>query len=321
MKKTFFAGALCGLALWTVIAGAQAPRLDGHWEGVIAVRPGEFEVDMKLDLVRAADGTFSGHLSYPDQGPKEYKLDTVQVEEDNVLITSTDEQGTVSIFQGKSLDGDKVLRGDLTENGKKAPFELHRADAVASAPKVSVQTLAKDGAELKAQFNQDQGKVRVLIILSPTCGPCRMSARLVERHLLDQVKDPGLSVYFVWEQLGAHDSAEAAAQIASLLPDERAHHFWSPDRFASTAFQTPVGIQHTTAWDVFLLFGRGKRWTDAPPAFDSFLHNQKLHTELPKDRLFNADKLADEVKALLTAPSTAAASTRDPTPRAVPRNR
>jgi hypothetical protein len=314
--------AFCGLAMWIgSAAAAEAPRLDGHWEGVIVVRPGEFEVDMKLDLVRAADGSLSGHLSYPDQGPTEYKLDTVQVEEDNVLITSTDEQGTVSIFQGKSLDGGKILRGDLTEGGKKAPFELHRTDVVAAPKAPVVQGLSKDGAELKAQFNQDQGKVRVLMILSPTCGPCRTSARLVARHLREQLSDPGLSVYIVWEQLGAHDTLEAATQVAALLADERIHNFWSPDRFASNAFQAPVGIQRTTAWDVFLLFGKGKRWTDAPPAFDRFMHNQKLHEELPKDRLLNADRLAEEVKALLAAPSTAPASKPDPTPHAVPRNR
>ncbi len=305
MKKTIAAAALCGLAMWMGLAqAAELPRLDGHWEGVIEVKPGEFEVDVKLDLARKADGALSGHLSYPNQGPKEYALDTVQVDEGGVLITSTDEQGTVSVFQGRSVDGGKAIQGDLTEGGKKAPFELHRVDAAARKP-ASVQSLASDGAELKNLFNQDQGKVRVLMILSPSCGTCRMGARLIERHLLERVHDPGLSVYIVWERLGPHDTAETAAQAAALLADDRIHHFWSPDHFASTAFQGPVGIQRTTAWDVFLVFGKGKRWTDAPPALDSFMHNQKLHAELPKDRLLNAETLAGEVKSLLAAPAPA----------------
>ena len=307
MRRTIAAGALCGLAMWMGLARAAEPPLDGHWEGVIVVKPGEFEVDIKIDLARTASGALSGHLSYPNQGPKEYALDTVQVDEGGVLITSTDEQGTVSVFQGRSLDGGKSLRGELTEGGKKAPFELHRADA-AARKLPAVQSLASDGAELKNLFNQDQGAVRVLMILSPACGTCRMGARLVERHLQEQLRHPGLSVYIVWERLGPQDTPETAARAAALLQDDRIHHFWSADRFASTAFQAPVGIQRTTAWDVFLVFGKGKRWTDAPPAIDSFMHNQKLHAELPKDRLLNAEKLAGEVKSLLATPAPVAES-------------
>ena len=307
MKRRIAAGALCGLAMWMGLARAAEPPLDGHWEGVIVVKPGEFEVDIKIDLARTASGALSGHLSYPNQGPKEYALDTVQVDEGGVLITSTDEQGTVSVFQGRSLDGGKSLRGELTEGGKKAPFELHRADA-AARKLPAVQSLASDGAELKNLFNQDQGAVRVLMILSPACGTCRMGARLVERHLQEQLRHPGLSVYIVWERLGPQDTPETAARAAALLQHDSLHHVWSADRFASTAFQAPVGIQRTTAWDVFLVFGKGKRWTDAPPAIDSFMHNQKLHAELPKDRLLNAEKLAGEVKSLLATPAPVAES-------------
>lgn len=305
MKRRIAAGALWGLALWTgFAAGAEPPRLEGHWEGVIVVRPGEFEVDIKLDLVRSADGSLSGHLSYPNQGPKEYGLDTVQVDGGNVLITSTDEQGTVSVFQGRSVDGGDILQGDLTEGGRKAPFELRRADAAPRKPP-AVQSLSSDGAELKNLFNHDQGQVRVLMILSPTCGTCRMGARLVERHL-EPVRNPGLSVYVVWERIGPPDTPEAAAQAAALLADEHIHHFWSAARFASSAFQASVGVQRTTAWDVFLVFGKGARWADGPPAFNSFMHNQKMHEELPKDRLLNASRLAEEVKSLLGMPAPAA---------------
>lgn len=306
MRATIAAGALCGLAMWAGLAHAAEPRLEGHWEGVIDVRPGEFEVDMKLDLAPAANGSLSGHLSYPNQGPKEYGLDTVQVDGGSVLITSTDEQGTVSIFQGRSLDGGKVLKGELTEGGKKAPFELHRADAAARKP--AVQSLARDGAELKTLFNQEQGKVRVVMVLSPACGNCRMAARMVERHLLEQVHDPGLSVYLVWEKIGPVDTQEMAAEASALLADPRIHYFWSPEHFTSNAFHAAVGAQKTLAWDIFLVFGKGKRWTDAPPAPDTFMHNQKTNEELPKDHLLNVEKLAGEVKSLLGAPAPAAPS-------------
>jgi hypothetical protein len=307
MRSTIAAGALCGLAslaIWAGLAHAAEPRLDGHWEGVIDVRPGEFEVDIKLDITRAADGSLSGHLSYPNQGFKEYGLDTVQMDDGNFLITSTDEQGTVSIFQGRNLDG-TVLKGELTEGGRKAPFELHRTDAEARKPPV-LRSLAADGAELKTLFNEDSGKVRIVMVLSPGCGNCKMAARMIERHLLEQVNDPALSVYVVWERIGPADTQEMAAQASALLADPRIQQFWSAEHFTSRAFHDAVGAQRTLAWDIFLVFGKGKRWTDAPPAPDRFMHNQKANEELPKDRLLNAEKLAEEAKDLLTAPAAPA---------------
>jgi hypothetical protein len=301
MRTSILAAALCGLAFLTGPAeGAEAPRLDGHWEGVIILRPGEFEVDMKLDIVRAADGSLTGRLSYPNQGAKEYGLDTAKIDDAGFLITSTDEQGVVSVFQGRTITDANVLQGELAEGGRKASFELRRTDPATRKPPV-VQNLSGNGAELKALFNQDREKVRVLMILSPTCAICRMGARLVERHLVDQLWDPGLSIYIVWERINNQDNQETAAQAAALLSDLRIHHFWSPEPFASTAFKAPVGGQRTTAWDVFLVFGKGRQWMDAAPAIDVFMHNQKQ--ELPKDRLLNAVTLAGEVKGLLAAPA------------------
>jgi hypothetical protein len=304
MRKTIAAAALCSLALCGA-AMAEPPRIDGHWEGTVVLHPGEFEIFMKLDLVKAAGGSLTGRLSYPDQGPKEYALDTVKLDDDHVFFTSTDEQKTVSIFQARSVEGGKILRGDLTEGGRKAPFELRRTAAAPLGKLASVQTLSQDGAELKTLFNQEQGKVRVLLILSPVCPTCRMGARMVERHLLEQSLSPGLSVYIVWERIGSQDTQDAAFRAAALFPDPRIHHFWSPGGFAGKAFQGPVGISQSTAWDVFLVFGKGKKWLGAPPVFDTFMHNQKQHRELPKDRLLNAEKLAGEVKILLGAPAPA----------------
>jgi hypothetical protein len=311
MRATIAAGFLCGLAIGSGIAQASEPaRIDGHWEGVILVRPGDFEVDIKLDLMPAANGSLTGHLSYPNQGPKEYALDTVQMDGGSLLITSTDEQGTVSVFQGRSADGGKVLQGELTEGGKKAPFELHRVDAAARKAPV-LRTLARDGAELKSLFNEEQGKVRLVMVLSPGCGNCRMAARMVERHLLDKVQDPDLSVDLIWERISAADTQDVAAEAAALFADPRIHQFWSQDHPTSIAFHDAVGAKKTLAWDIFLVFGKGKRWADGPPVPDFFMHNQKNNDELPKDRLLNVDSLATEIKSLLAAPAAQPAKQPD----------
>lgn len=127
-----------------------------------------------------------------------------------------------------------------------------------------------------------------------------MSARVVQRYVLQSMADPRLAVFVVWEKIGSHDSPEAARKSALLLPDPRVHFFWSGERYAGKAFQTTLGIQGMPAWDVFVVYGPGRIWAgDTPPAPDYFMHNQPSHSELPKDRLLNGMRMAAEVKALL----------------------
>jgi hypothetical protein len=127
-----------------------------------------------------------------------------------------------------------------------------------------------------------------------------MSARVVQRYVLQSVDDSRLAVFVVWEKIGANDSLEAARQATALLPDSRVRFFWSETQAAGKAFQRAVGIQGTPAWDVFLVYEIGKDWSgDAPPSPVFFMHNQPKHSELPQDRLFNGNRLAAKIKSIL----------------------
>ena len=127
-----------------------------------------------------------------------------------------------------------------------------------------------------------------------------MSARVVQRYVLQSMADPRLAIFVVWEKIGSHDSPEVARKSALLLPDPRVHFFWSGERYAGKAFQTTLGIQGMPAWDVFVVYGPGRMWnSETPPGPDYFMHNQPSHPELPKDRLLNGIRLAEKVKALL----------------------
>jgi hypothetical protein len=303
-----FAGSFC-LALFALsgsaaLAGNAAPKLEGHWEGVIFVRPAEFEVDMDLELSRSAEGAVTGTLAYPNQGTNPYRLDSFLVDGTKVAFAATDENGTVSSFQGRLEEGGRTIRGELTESGQQAPFELYWRGEKAGEPRTAtLQNLSADGAELKALFNQDEGKVRLLMVHSPTCGVCRMGAGVVQRNVLEQVQDPRFSVYIVWEAISKQDTREAAEQAAGRIADARIKNFWSEGRFTSQTFKSAVGVQKTTAWDVFLVFSAGKRWTETAPALDFFMHNLRSHEEMPKDRLLNGGKLATAIQGLLAAPA------------------
>jgi hypothetical protein len=123
-----------------------------------------------------------------------------------------------------------------------------------------------------------------------------MSARVVQRHVLDAVAGDDLRVYVVWgPMLGKETEADARGATVSV-PDPRAIHFWTDAHGVAEAFQAPLGLADTRAWDTFLLFPPGERWTEAAPRPSSFMHVGK---PLPKERRLNGETLAREVRAAL----------------------
>src|SRR5215467_12359201 len=51
---------------------------------------------------------------------------------------------------------------------------------------------------LRARFNQDAGKVRLIVIVDPTCPPCRWGASEIEKQVLEAIPSNQLAVYVVW---------------------------------------------------------------------------------------------------------------------------
>lgn len=282
------------------LATGETFRPEGTWIGTIIVQRGQFEVDTRVVLRRAEDGTFRGAVTYPvTQGSREYTLEGIFSEGRRLEFISKDDRGIVSFFRAEFKDDD-VLAGELTEGDQRVPFYLSRIpQEKKERPTPVLLELDKQGTLLKSRFNEDADKVRLLMILSPSCGACRMGARLVQRYVAQQIPDSRLKIYVVWEAIGSRDTRQAAEEASWVLSDARVESFWSADKAASIAFTKVVGVEKTTAWDVFLVFGQGRRWGEAAPAYDNFMHNLKMHEELPKERLLNAEKLAGEIESLL----------------------
>ncbi len=51
---------------------------------------------------------------------------------------------------------------------------------------------------LRTQFNQDVGKVRLIVIIDPTCPPCRWGASEIQKQVLETIPSNKLAVYVVW---------------------------------------------------------------------------------------------------------------------------
>lgn len=61
-------------------------------------------------------------------------------------------------------------------------------------------------------------------------------------------------------------AGDANPEVADLLVDDRARHFWDGDRRLGGEVARTLGNDGSTAWDVFLVYGPGADWGDRPDA-------------------------------------------------------
>ena len=123
---------------------------------------------------------------------------------------------------------------------------------------------------------------------------------MVQKYVLKQVPDDRLAVYVVWGPMLGEETAADAREATRHLPDNRVANFWTPTHALATALEPQLGLHDVKAWDTFLLFAPGTRWGDVPPMPDYYMHVNK---PLPPERRLNGEKLAEQVRKLLAAPT------------------
>jgi hypothetical protein len=188
--------------------GPQAPGFEGLWAGVVIFQFAETEVDLVFRFDRQADATWRGTVTLPVQGMKDRPLQKVEVNGSDITFV----KGPTETFVGKLSPDGTMITGEFTQDGEAYPFELERRSG--NEPVPPLQQLSADSGELKRMFNADAGKVRLLLLMSPTC-QCKIAARVVQRHVLEQIDDDRLRVYVVWEPIKKDDDRAAAVDDRS----------------------------------------------------------------------------------------------------------
>lgn len=92
---------------------------------------------------------------------------------------------------------------------------------------------------------------------------------------------------------------EDSATRCTRFADERVQFSWDPERAVGHAFAPVLSLPRRTAWDVYLVYAPGVRWTDAAPPLPTVWMHQ-LHDADPSLRLDTA-RLIDETRRLLEA--------------------
>src|SRR5437879_26641 len=119
---------------------------------------------------------------------------------------------------------------------------------------------------LKNQFNADAGKVRLLLILDPTCPECRHGVSVIRDNVMNKFSSDKLAVYVVWVPLlNLQDAATLqrhAHQYASLIPQgPRVTHYSDPEAFSGKKYGAILGVHYgRPAWVVYLVFGGDDGW-------------------------------------------------------------
>lgn len=153
-----------------------------------------------------------------------------------------------------------------------------------------------DLAELRMRFNADRGKVRLLMLLSPTCPMCVGGASVVQTKVLAAVKDPDVRAYAVWVPILESDTAATVGKATTHLPDARVSRYWDATGELVKAYAPVLSLGDRPAWDVYLLYGPDVEWKSEPPTPTAWMHQLQ---GLDASRRLDGTKLAAELQALV----------------------
>jgi hypothetical protein len=142
-------------------------------------------------------------------------------------------------------------------------------------------------ATLPLRFNAAVLLPRLLFLVSPTCEICVSGTMAAAHTVLSLPHTEDFRLYILWLPVLEADTSQAAERVQGRLPaDHRLEHFWDDDLLLSRAYHRLLQLgerprRHRVAWDIFLLYGAGILWHEAPPVPEFWMHQLFLE-DVPK---------------------------------------
>jgi len=172
------------------------------------------------------------------------------------------------------------------------PLGLGGRSGVTSAVTVEDESaLIRDVEALPASFDAGANSPKLVILVSPTCPIC-LDGVVVVRESLAELGSVDVAVHVVWVPVLNGDTPGAARDSARLLGETtqvlgetiQVAHYWDADRALSDRYRDLLGLEErgrTVAWDLYLIYERGARWTADPPIPRIWMH-QLLLDDVPE---------------------------------------
>jgi hypothetical protein len=135
----------------------------------------------------------------------------------------------------------------------------------------SYAVVGDTSAPVRAAFNADAGTVRVVMVVSPTCGACLEGASEVSQQVaaINQGKTVPLYVLWVPRKGGKEKDVPNATRV---IADSWAHEFWDGNNLLGVQYRQVLGWRGD-AWDVYMVYGPKAQWNgDLPPVPDFVMH-------------------------------------------------
>lgn len=170
--------------------------------------------------------------------------------------------------------------------------------AVNAAPVTAAYVVLDESLQqLRADFNANKGKIRLLFLVGDTCGIClRGMADLNDAFIARAQEDDRLVTLVVHvPTLGAQEKHVPAA--IPLLEGPRVFHYWDGVGKSGVHFGETLATDGIYAWDVWMAYGPQAEWAETvPPAPEFWMHQLG---SLDRDLRLDADVFAEKTLALM----------------------
>jgi len=150
-----------------------------------------------------------------------------------------------------------------------------RAAVATMVPTSALVTLDEMQARLREDFNRDRGKLRLMLLIGPSCGVCLRGMKDVNEDLLSGNGDSKLRTYLV--HLPTLNATEKDARRAMpLITGGNPTHYWDPSGRTGEVYAETLDLRDGDdyAWDVWMIYGPDAQWTGAVPPKPDFVMQQ-----------------------------------------------
>jgi hypothetical protein len=180
------------------------------------------------------------------------------------------------------------------------------AVSAADAPQKPYVVLDKSLSQLRADFNANAGKVRLLYIVGPTCGICLRGMSDLQEAVYSKKGDDPRMVTFVIHvpTLRAHETNVVPA--SRLIANRYTTQYWEETGITGKLMQQVMGVDKYV-WDFWTIYGPKAVWSDErlPPVPDFWEHQLD---GLPADKKLDANVFAAKLDEFLAQFSVASAT-------------